>query len=163
MTDEVIKVGISDIKVAFAPKKLRTSGLGSCVGVIIYNLTDKAAVMAHVMLPDNMTKTSNVHPGKYANTAIEAMLVELRNYIGQTHHHFQAKIAGGAEMFKHSNSTSLFRIGPRNVEVIKQELAKFKIPIVAEDTGGNKGRSIEFEPSTGLLTIRTVTIGTRTI
>ena len=40
------------------------------------------------------------------------------------------------------------RIGPRNVEAVKEYLKKYSIPIVAEDTGGNSGRTIEFDPAT---------------
>lgn len=51
------------------------------------------------------------------------------------------------------------RIGPRNVEAVKNELKRHGIPLVAEDTGGNSGRTIEFNPETSILHIRTVNQG----
>ncbi|MCM3637854.1 chemotaxis protein CheC [Sporosarcina luteola] len=55
------------------------------------------------------------------------------------------------------------RIGPRNVEAVKNELARLSIPIIAEDTGGSSGRTIEFDPMTSALSIRTVNLGTKEI
>src|SRR5699024_11905725 len=36
-----------------APNIIRTSGLGSCVGVVVYDLARKTAGLAHIMLPDS--------------------------------------------------------------------------------------------------------------
>ncbi len=33
----VIKVGIADVKIARFPDTIRTSGLGSCVGLVLYD------------------------------------------------------------------------------------------------------------------------------
>lgn len=55
------------------------------------------------------------------------------------------------------------RIGPRNVESCKLALEALKIPLIAEDTGGNFGRTIEISCSTGILYIRSVQKGTREI
>lgn len=62
-------------------------------------------------------------------------------------------------MFQFSSKNEIMRIGPRNVEAVKKQLNREHIPIVAEDVGGNSGRTIEFDPSTGLLEIRTVNKG----
>ncbi|NRK74386.1 chemotaxis protein CheD, partial [Salmonella enterica subsp. enterica serovar Typhi] len=58
------------------------------------------------------------------------------------------------------NGTSdVMRIGPRNVEAVKNTLEALRIKIVSEDVGGNSGRTIEFSPATHQLTIRTVNKG----
>lgn len=62
-------------------------------------------------------------------------------------------------MFKFTSAKDTMRIGPRNVEAVKKELKKNSIPIIAEDTGGNSGRTIEFNPATCMLNIRTVNQG----
>lgn len=36
-TSEVVKVGIADYHIVQAPQLIRTSGLGSCVGVVLYD------------------------------------------------------------------------------------------------------------------------------
>lgn len=39
--NEVIKVGIAQMDVVKVPNTIRTSGLGSCVGVVIYDDSKK--------------------------------------------------------------------------------------------------------------------------
>ncbi len=55
-----------------------------------------------------------------------------------------------------SGTDSLFDIGRRNVEAVKAELQKLKIPLRADDTGGNRGRSIMFYLEDGRLEIKTI-------
>jgi chemotaxis protein CheD len=75
----------------------------------------------------------------------------------------EAKMAGGAQMFAFSNNSDTMRIGPRNVDSCKEMLARYRIPILSEDTGGNYGRTIEFDCTTGKLMIRSVQHGVKEI
>ena len=75
----------------------------------------------------------------------------------------QAKLAGGAQMFTFSSTSDVMRIGRRNVEACKEQLRKFNIPIIAEDTGGKYGRTIELFATDGRLEIRTVSQGTKNV
>lgn len=156
---EVIRVGIADLNHVEYPNTIRTSGLGSCVGVVLYDERKKMAGMVHVMLPDsNLDRSSRLNHAKYADSGIFA-LMELLKEKGIRPMSLKAKIAGGAQMFKFGSSDTL-RIGPRNVEAVKSELKRLAIPIIAEETGGTSGRTIEFNPETSLLSIRTVNQGT---
>ena len=74
-----------------------------------------------------------------------------------------AKIAGGAQMFAFQNKTDLVRVGDRNVEASKKALKTLGIPILAEDTGENFGRTVIFYPETGDYVIRAVGKAERTI
>lgn len=142
-----------------APETIRTSGLGSCVGVVLYDERKKIAGLIHIMLPDSTL--GKVVPGnvaKFADTGIDAMIGELTKQ-GVQKFSLKAKIAGGAQMFKFSSEQDSMRIGPRNVEAVKQALRKNGVRIVAEDTGGSSGRTIEFNPETSMLMIRTVNQG----
>ncbi|WP_080846427.1 chemotaxis protein CheD [Cytobacillus gottheilii] len=162
-TMEVIKVGIADMNTVKAPQLIRTSGLGSCVGVVIYDDLKKIAGLAHVMLPESsLAREQKLNKAKYADTAITE-LIDMLLKMGANKSHFRAKLAGGAQMFTFSGSSDLMRIGPRNVEAVKKELARFNIRIISEDTGGSSGRTIEFNPETALLNIRTVHKGTAEI
>lgn len=67
-----------------------------------------------------------------------------------------AKIAGGAQMFAFSSDNDMLRIGDRNVEAVKNILSKKGIRIIAEDTGNNYGRTIEFYTKNGKLLIKAV-------
>jgi chemotaxis protein CheD len=160
---EVIKVGMADVGVAKPPDRLRTTGLGSCVGVVLYDAVNRVAGMAHVMLPESsLAKSGELTVGKYADTAIPYLIEEMER-AGASARHLVAKLAGGAQMFSFLGSSDMMRIGPRNVEACKSMLEKAKIRIVAEDTGGNCGRTIEMDASTGILQIRTVNQGVKEV
>ncbi|WP_100487705.1 chemotaxis protein CheD [Sporolactobacillus pectinivorans] len=160
----MIQVGLSEIKFAESPEVLRTMGLGSCVGVIIYNEILKSAAMAHVMLPDSSLARSNLFmPGKYADTAIPELVRLMTDVHGFPLRSLKAKMAGGAEMFKSSKTLPLGSIGLRNSGAVRAQLQRFRIPIVAEETGKDYGRTIEFNPGSGLLMIRTIFHGAHII
>ncbi len=161
--DQTIKVGIADMNVVKSPQTIRTSGLGSCVGVIIYDEYLNVAGLVHIMLPDSShAKSGNLNHAKYADTGI-AELIKLVMIKGGRANFLKAKIAGGAQMFPFLSNSDLMRIGPRNVDAVKLELEKYRIDLVASDVGGNQGRTIEFNPSTASLTIRTVNQGIKII
>jgi chemotaxis protein CheD len=152
----VVKVGISDLKVIKSPSTIRTSGLGSCVGVVLYDQSIQVAGLAHVMLPDSsLSKVGGMNIAKYADTAVKELIDQLIKS-GARLGCLKAKLAGGAQMFQFTTSNDIMRIGPRNVEAVKKELQVHRIPILAEDVGGNSGRTIEFDPKTCMLEIRTV-------
>lgn len=156
---KIVRVGISDLNIAKAPDTIRTLGLGSCVGIVIYDLTVQIAGLAHIMLPDSTTSNEKeINKHKYADTAIK-LLIEMLVENKARKHVLKAKIAGGAQMFQFNTESEAMRIGPRNIEAVTQILEKKRIPIVASDVGGNNGRTIEFDPSTGDLYIRTVNEG----
>ena len=158
-TNQVIKVGIAQMDVVKAPNTIRTSGLGSCVGVVLYDESKQIAGLLHVMLPDSsLGRSDAVNVAKFADTGIKA-LIDLLKLEGVHAFKLKAKIAGGAQMFQFTSDKDSMRIGPRNVEAVKLELRKNSIPLVAEDTGGNSGRTIEFDPITSKLNIRTVNRG----
>ncbi len=146
-----INVGIARFSVAKAPDELSIVGLGSCVSVAIYHKRTRVGGLAHIMLPKgNPNNGSN--PGKYANTAIRAMYVQLKKEVGNDNG-YVAKIAGGASMFK---SNKAFNIGERNVEAVKKELERLGITIVGEETGKDFGRTVNLSMENGDLSIRSI-------
>lgn len=156
---DVIKVGMADLAVFKAPQKLMTAGLGSCVGVCIYDPRTKVGGLAHIMLP-NSDQVKVVHnKAKYADTGIELLLEKMQE-LGAIKNRMQAKIAGGAQMF--GNST-MMRIGERNTEEVIKILQTLKIPVLANETGGNFGRTIIFNPDNGELYIKTINHGEKVV
>ncbi|MBN6185806.1 chemotaxis protein CheD [Aneurinibacillus sp. BA2021] len=156
----IVKVGMADLNIAKSPDRIRTTGLGSCVGVVLFDNQNKIGGMAHVMLPDSSLSKGAVNVAKYANTAIPKLIEEMEK-AGANRRKLVAKLAGGAQMFAFSSTSDAMRIGPRNVEACKQMLHEARIPILAEDTGGNCGRTIELDSGTGILNIRTVNQGVK--
>ena len=143
MMSNDIKVGISDYKIAKAPDQLLTLGLGSCIGIVIYDKKNKIAGLSHIMLPDSemFTTRSMIKVEKFADLAIPAMVEEIKK-LQPNHGRLAAKIAGGASMFKLANDVKSQNVGERNIEAVEKALKELRIPIVAKHVGGNMGRSI---------------------
>ena len=129
---EIIKVGMADYKIAKSPDSLITLGLGSCVGVVIYDKTKQIAGMAHIMLPASDEIKNNSNKMKFADTCIDMMMEDLLKQ-GVNKTLLKAKIAGGAQMFSVSLKTDNLNIGKKNAEAVKKKLKSLNIPIVAED------------------------------
>lgn len=153
--NKIIKVGMADANVCVAPDVITTLGLGSCVGIVLYDPVKKIAGLAHIMLPDSTKILNNSNKYKFADTGIDMLITDMLN-MGAGRYNLVAKIAGGAQMFNFGNSSEMMRIGERNVEATKDKLAKLGIVLLAEDTGANYGRTIEFYPETGMLHIKAV-------
>jgi chemotaxis protein CheD len=161
--DNMIKVGMADLNVAHLTGVLKTTGLGSCVGVTLYDARAKVAGMAHVMLPSSdIAREGTLNIAKYADTAIPDMIKKMEK-LGASVSKMEAKLAGGAQMFAFAGNNDTMRIGPRNVESCKEVLKQYSIRIKAEDTGANYGRTIEFNCETGILVIRSVQQGVKEI
>ena len=152
---EIIKVGMADLNICKSPDGLTTLGLGSCVGIALRDPITKVGGLAHIMLPDSTAIKDNTNIPKFADTGI----VELVNrivFVGGSKKRLVAKIAGGAQMFAFQNKSSLIKVGEKNVMAVKKKLEELNIPILAEDTGENYGRTVIFYPETGDFVIRAV-------
>jgi chemotaxis protein CheD len=160
----MIKVGMADLNVAGGDGSvLKTTGLGSCVGLTLYDKSTGIAGMAHVMLPSSdIAREAQINLAKYADTAIPEMISRMAA-LGAKIARLEAKMAGGAQMFAFSGQSDTLRIGPRNVEACVNMLERLRIPIVSQDTGGNYGRTIEFDSGNGKLYIRSVQFGIKEI
>jgi len=149
-------VGMADLVVVSAPAKLITLGLGSCIGLVIFDSVAKIAGMAHIMLPDSRGSKGSEKVGKFADTAVPAVLDEMIRK-GASKSRMKAKIAGGAQMFALPGTpTDFLAVGSRNIKETTSKLAQMGIPLVASDTGGNKGRTVEFSTTTWMLAIKTL-------
>ncbi|MDE7422844.1 MAG: chemotaxis protein CheD [Lachnospiraceae bacterium] len=151
----MIKVGMADLNICSSPDAITTLGLGSCVGIILYDPILKIAGLAHIMLPDSTQIRSNENVAKFADTGIETLLKQLIQK-GAQRSRMIAKIAGGAQMFAFSAENAMLSIGKKNVIATKKKLSELGIRIIAEDTGDSYGRTIEFYPETGQLLIKAV-------
>lgn len=162
--EELIKVGMADLKAARHPSILTTLGLGSCVGVAMYDPYKKVVGLAHIMLPSSTQarNDNNINLAKFADTAIEKLVDEMVR-LGAFKGNIVAKLAGGAQMFAFNSSSDMMRIGARNVMAAKEKLNDMNIRVISEDTGGNYGRTIELYSEDGSLLIKTIGHGVRKI
>ncbi len=159
---DLVKVGMADMNTVKFPGGLTTLGLGSCVGVCLYDPTTKVSGMVHVMLPYSTQIKNNSNIAKFADTGIVALVDDMVK-LGAKRNKIHAKIAGGSQMFATSDTNDVMKIGARNVQATKETLGKLSIPIMAEDTGGNYGRTIELYSENGALLVKTIGYGVKTI
>jgi chemotaxis protein CheD len=144
------RVGIGEHAVA-ETALLTTSGLGSCVGVALYDPAAGVGGLVHVMLPSSATGADGPD-GKFADTGVEALLSAM-TATGAQQPRIEAKLAGGSSMLDFASDDA--DIGERNVVAVREALDTHGIAVVESDVGGERGRSLTFDPTTGRLTIAT--------
>lgn len=149
------KVGLGIIEVTNSPDGvLAALGLGSCIGLVLVE-PGKVAGMAHVMLPDSSAIKDPGLPGKYADTAVPALLAEVEKHGGRRDR-LVVKMAGGAQMFAGGAGGGQLNIGVRNAVAVRAALTAAGLKLRAADTGGTLGRTLEVAVASGLVTVRTV-------
>jgi len=144
-------VGIGQMVVCHAPEQVVCLGLGSCVAVILYDPVARIGGVVHVLLPKSPVKCDNEE--KYADTGTRKLVKEMINH-GVKKERLVAKLVGGAQMFPNLN-LAIANIGRENSMIIRNILRELMIRIVAEDLGGNRGRSAYFNTSDGHVTVKT--------
>lgn len=154
----LLEIGIGQLIVAEAPKRLLTPALGSCVGVALYDAHAMRGGLSHIMLPSATGNGAAMHGGRFADQAI-AKLVRMLDEAGSPRRRLRAKIAGGATMFR--GEAPISTIGDRNVAEVKRQLTTMHIALEAEDTGESYARTIELELATGELIVRSYQFGVR--
>ncbi|WP_315077672.1 chemotaxis protein CheD [uncultured Clostridium sp.] len=158
MGNTEVKVGIADLNLVSSPDKIMTIGLGSCIGIALYDRRSKLAGLSHIMLPDSTQFKNVTNPMKFADLAIP-LLIKKMEAKGCQKRNLIAKIAGGASMFSFSDKSMVGDIGKRNIQAVKKSLSEERIQIIAEDVGGNKGRTMILDALDGKVTLKIVGIG----
>jgi len=149
-TVEKIIVKMADYAVGEQGQLLATLGLGSCVGIALYDRFSKVGGLIHIMLPKNPGRKKIV---KYADSGIPFLITELEE-IGAVKRRLTAKIVGGAGMFKFEGGDPVMQTGRRNVEAVKNILKKENINIIGEDVGKDYGRSMYFHLDDGKIEVK---------
>lgn len=153
--NECIKVGIADYKIGSNPDKLVTLGLGSCVGICIYDVLKKTGALVHVLLPSKNGYILKCDKDlKYADIALPLAIEELIDK-GCKIRHMRAVIVGGGNMFKNENRSLSESIGYKNQESVRKILKSYNIEVVCDDTGGNVGKTVFFDTCTGNVYVKT--------
>ncbi len=154
-------VGIAEFRISRPPDTITTLGLGSCIGITLYDAATQVGGLVHIMLPE-FNGQMDLTRAKFADTGI----IDLANrmyVLGARRGGLVAKIAGGAHMFAGTGASNVLKIGDRNTEATVMALRKLGIPIVAQDTGSTYGRTIELMLDTGQLHVKTVGHGVRVL
>jgi chemotaxis protein CheD len=141
-------VGLGDMRVSADPEEeIICYGLGSCVGVALFDRTTGVAALAHVVLPDSSDRPVT-KAGRFADTAVPEMMQQMKD-LGADLKRITARLVGGAQLAGVASGRPAFSIGPENVEAAKAALTRAGIRIQGSDTGGGEGRTVHFQPGTG--------------
>jgi len=146
-------VGISDMKISDRPEDvLITYSLGSCIGVALYDPQLRIGGLIHCMLPLSTLDPERAieHPCMFTDTGV-LLLIRAMLDLGAKSETLVAKVAGAASLLDNSGN---FSIGARNQVILRTLLGKNQIAIAAEETGGNKARTMSLHIDTGLTLLR---------
>lgn len=158
----IVNVGISEYKAKHSPYQIKTSGLGSCIGIVLYDKYTQIGGISHILLPDSTSISKNTNKAKFADTSIP-LLVEEMITLGAHRPTIRAAIFGGARMFNFKTENRTLNIGERNTEKTLETLKKLKIKLIHKEVGGNNGRTVQLNCQTGVISINTVGCDTKTI
>ncbi|MCK7488718.1 MAG: hypothetical protein MZU97_26880 [Bacillus subtilis] len=89
-------------------------GLGSCIGLIMYDsITKVERNGSYIVLPDSSINKGELNPCKYADSAVPELLCRVTQ-AGAKKPNLIVKMAGGAQMFNLEKGGNILNIGVRN-------------------------------------------------
>ncbi|MCE1254712.1 MAG: chemotaxis protein CheD [Anaerolineae bacterium] len=147
-----IAIGLAELKISRNPDDVLVAfGLGSCLGIGMYDPLLHLGGMLHAVLPLN--NDSKAEHSKYVDSGI-LMLLDMMIQAGAQKQRLITKVAGGANMLNVSSLSSTFDIGNRNIDAAKVTFDKLGIRPKSEEVGGKIGRTVRLYIADGRYTIR---------
>ena len=137
---KMYSIGISEWVVSTDRVVMISRGLGSCMGIALYDADVGVAGFFHAMLPSIDEGVDKENLTKYVDSGIDFIIEQMKRKGARTFM-IEAKMAGGANMFKSTRGTT---VGERNIEMARKKLKEWGIRIKGEDVGGNRGRTVIF-------------------
>jgi chemotaxis protein CheD len=148
-----ITIGLGEIKVSNDPLDVLVAfGLGSCVGVGMFDPIRHLGGMLHAVLPGHLNGSELISP-KFVDSGVQLLLEEMMN-AGAIQSRLIVKMAGGANMLTAPGLSKTFDIGTRNIAAARETLAKLNLHLKGEEVGGQVGRTVRLYISDGRMTIR---------
>jgi chemotaxis protein CheD len=126
-------------------------GLGSCIGLALVDRRTGVAGLAHVVLPASEGHSAGQNPLKFADHAVPELINRVVK-LGGRKVKLEAVLVGGASMF--AVSSGALEVGQRNEAAVRAQLKTHRIPVIAHETGGNRGRTIRVYLADMRITVR---------
>ena len=149
----MLAVGVGDVKLSGnTAETLVTYGLGSCIGVTIWDPVTRVGGLLHFMLPESQSdpEKARKNPALYADTGIP-LLFRSAYQLGADKQRLVVRVAGGAQVL---DGNGVFNIGKRNYLAMKKIFWKAGVLVHAEEVGGNTSRTLRLEIATGKLLLQ---------
>lgn len=140
-SNKTVKMG--ELIITENPENFSLLGLGSCIGLVVFDTSFRLFAIAHTMLPeirfhkDRSGYVDPVEPARFTDDAVKRIVKAFRDNRLDTRN-LRAKIVGGAQIF----DQDLIRVGEKNLASVRSALHKEGIKIESEVVGGNLGVSI---------------------
>lgn len=147
-------IHVGEFYIGIKPTEVSTI-LGSCVSVCLYDKVEMIGGMNHYLVP--LWNGNGLQSPKYGNVAIHRLVEGMIN-IGCDINNLEAKIFGGGNVIESLSSEDMM-VGRKNIVIAKEILDEYKIPIVAKDVGGTKGRRILLKSDTGKILLKYIEEG----
>jgi chemotaxis protein CheD len=125
--------------------------VGSCVTVCIFDSFARLGGANHYLLAEAFADPAQ--PNRFGSNAVPE-LVARALHLGGRRSDLVAKIFGGAAMNVAAPHETRETLGAKNVTLARRILEKERIPVVAEDVGGSRGRKVIFSTDEGHVWVR---------
>ena len=145
-------VQVGDMKVGVKGDEIVTHALGSCLGLMIYDPVAQVGGMLHAMLPLSRINPEKAaaNPYMFVDKGVPILFKEVYG-LGGLKGRLIVKAAGCGSPL---GQNEMFKIGERNYTVLKKMLWKNGVLMKAEEIGGSISRTVNFDISTGRVTIK---------
>ena len=140
-------IAVGDMKVGSSGDLLVTHALGSCLGLMIYDPAAQVGGLLHAMLPLSKInpEKAQANPFMFVDTGVPALFKAVYNKGGEK----QRLIIKAAGCGNPIGNSEMFKIGDRNLTVLKKLLWKNNVMLTGEDTGGTDARTVNFTLASG--------------
>jgi len=146
-------VRMGELAISDTPGDVLVSlGLGSCIGLALVDKRAGVAGLAHIVLPATTGTPKPEAMNKFADHAVPALLDGMVER-GASRMFLQASLVGGASMFAGTASKTL-EVGSRNAVAVREQIARRRVPVVAEAVGGSRGRTVRVDVTSGTVSVR---------
>ncbi len=148
-----LAVGLGEIKVSRnSTDVLVAYGLGSCVGVAVFDPQTKVSGLLHAVLPERLNGGEPASP-KYVDSGLAALMASVEKE-GAERRRLTVWLTGGANMLTAPGFKQTLNIGERNVAAALAGLAALNLKIRAQEVGGHVGRTVRLYVANGRFTVR---------
>jgi chemotaxis protein CheD len=153
MSGAMASVGLGELCISHDPQDVLIAfGLGSCLGIGMYDPIAKVGGLIHVVLPEHKSGT-DPNDAKFVDSGIPLLLKKVISE-GAMQSRIIIKMAGGANMLVSPGLSGTFDIGTRNISMARIVLKKMNLKLQTEEVGGQVGRTVRMYISSGRMTVR---------
>jgi chemotaxis protein CheD len=152
ITAELRVVGIGEIGAIRGEADFAGNGVGGGVVFAAFDAKARIAAFGHFILPKAPTGFDRRRPGKYVDSGVQEA-VDRMIRMGADPARIRAALLGGASVRTGDGPSVMANLGHRNVEAAHGALAELGLRCIAQDVGGQHGRSVVFTTRDGVVRV----------